>query len=65
MSPISVLSRIPYTRAGIFSSIGFDLPIVPAQIAGGKWEITKNGVSYLTTSPLPGSEGNSVLYGHN
>lgn len=47
------------------SNIGLDLPILPAQIQGQKWDITKDGVSYLVTTPLPGSQGNSVMYGHN
>jgi LPXTG-site transpeptidase (sortase) family protein len=49
----------------IISSIGIDLPILPAQIIDRKWDITKDGVSYLTTTPVPGSQGNSVMYGHN
>ena len=41
------------------------LPIIPSRINEGRWEATTKGVSYLTTSPLPGEKGNSVLYGHN
>jgi LPXTG-site transpeptidase (sortase) family protein len=41
------------------------LPIIPAQIINGQWEATTKGVSYLTSSPLPGDKGNSILYGHN
>ena len=41
------------------------LPIYPATITDNRWEITKSGVSYLSTSPKPGARGNSVLYGHN
>ncbi len=46
-------------------SIDLDLPILSAPIQDGKWAITKDGVSYLSTSPLPGTLGNSVFYGHN
>lgn len=42
-----------------------DLPILPATIINHKWELSRTGVSYLTTSPLPGHLGNSVMYGHN
>jgi LPXTG-site transpeptidase (sortase) family protein len=46
-------------------SIGLNLPIYSAPIQDGKWAITKEGVSHLSTSPLPGKIGNSVMYGHN
>lgn len=46
-------------------SLALELPILPAQITDNKWDITKEGISYLTTSPLPGGSGNSVMYGHN
>ena len=46
-------------------SANIALPIIPASIADGKWEDTKQGVSYLSNSPVPGHVGNSILYGHN
>lgn len=46
-------------------SLGINLPIFPAKIVGNKWETTKEGLSYLSSSPLPGNLGNSVIYGHN
>ncbi len=46
-------------------SIKANLAIVPATIRGKSWETTSTGVSYLRTTPLPGSKGNSVIYGHN
>lgn len=45
--------------------IDIDLPIIPAQIIGKRWQTTSAGISYLSTSPLPGNPGNSVMYGHN
>lgn len=42
-----------------------DLQVIPAEITGKNWETTKDGVSYLTSSPVPGEVGNSVMYGHN
>ena len=44
---------------------GIDLPIFGSAIVHGSWQTTTYGVSYLTTSPLPGEVGNSVMYGHN
>jgi LPXTG-site transpeptidase (sortase) family protein len=42
-----------------------DLQVIPAKTEGKNWETTKEGVSYLTSSPVPGEEGNSVIYAHN
>lgn len=41
------------------------LPIIPSEIKNNKWEATTKGVSYLSSSALPGEQGNSILYGHN
>jgi LPXTG-site transpeptidase (sortase) family protein len=46
-------------------SIAVNLPIVPAIMKGNSWETSNIGVSYLSSSPLPGQKGNSVMYGHN
>ena len=42
-----------------------NLPMYPAVINGTTWQDTKQGVSFLKTSPLPGEVGNSIMYGHN
>lgn len=42
-----------------------DLAIYPAVRKEKGWDSTTKGVSYLTSSPLPGEIGNSILYGHN
>ena len=41
------------------------LPIYHAEINKGSWSAVDNGVSYLSSTPRPGSVGNSILYGHN
>ena len=46
-------------------SQNIDLGIYPAKIDGNKWEATTKGVSHLSSSPIPGARGNSILYGHN
>lgn len=46
-------------------SAGIELPAYRAVITGTTWQTSKRGISYLSTSPLPGEKGNSVLYGHN
>ena len=47
------------------SSLSLSLPVYPASIVGDKWQTTDSGISYLSSSPLPGTVGNSVMYGHN
>lgn len=49
----------------VIPSLAIDLNVFPSKITNGKWEATTKGVSYLASSPIPGSLGNSILYGHN
>lgn len=49
----------------IIKDVNINLAVFPATIKNNKWEATTEGVSYLSSSPLPGEEGNSILYGHN
>lgn len=41
------------------------LTISDGYVTDNRWTIAETGVSYLTTSTVPGNVGNSVLYGHN
>src|SRR5947208_1106964 len=47
------------------SDLGIDLPVYQATIVNNSWPTTDSGASYLTSSPLPGNTGNSVIYAHN
>jgi len=49
----------------IINELGIELPVFGAEIVGNNWPVTKNGVSFLSSSALPGTKGNSILYGHN
>ncbi len=49
----------------IIPAVTIDLPIVSAEIRNSLWDTTNNGASYLTSSPIPGEKGNSIIYGHN
>lgn len=43
-----------------------NLSVTPGRIlAPTQWEISRNGVSYLVGSALPGTKGNIIMYGHN
>jgi LPXTG-site transpeptidase (sortase) family protein len=46
-------------------NVHISLPIYPGNITAMRWSQTTRGVSYLSSTPLPGYTGNSVLYGHN
>jgi len=46
-------------------SLGINLPIFKSAIVNNVWQTTDLGASYLTSSPLPGNEGNSIIYAHN
>lgn len=41
------------------------LDVFDGQVVENRWSIASSGVSYLTSSAVPGAQGNSVLYGHN
>lgn len=49
----------------VIEDLKIDAPIRSAQKDGKKWQTFTDAVSYLSTSPAPGEEGNSILYGHN
>ena len=49
----------------LIPSISANLPVIPTTTDAKTWETTTKGVSYLASSPLPGEQGNSVMYGHN
>lgn len=49
----------------VIRDLGIDLPVYSATINNGKWKASPDGVSYLSSSPLPGDRGNSIIYGHN
>lgn len=41
------------------------LDISDGQVVDNRWTVSTTGVSYLTTSAIPGTIGNTVIYGHN
>jgi LPXTG-site transpeptidase (sortase) family protein len=49
----------------IVPSLNIENVIYSSKIENNKWEATTKGISYLSTSPVPGQNGNSILYGHN
>lgn len=49
----------------IIKSANISLPVIPSSTHNNTWDITFDGVSFLTSSVKPGTPGNSVFYGHN
>lgn len=49
----------------IIPSATISLPVIPSSTHNNTWEITSEGVSFLSSSVKPGTPGNSVFYGHN
>lgn len=46
--------------------LGIDLEVVHSNIlVDGSWEVAQQDANYLKLSALPGTGGNTVLYGHN
>lgn len=45
--------------------LGVSLSIIPGVMVHNQWPVTPKGVIYLSSTPSPGTAGNSVLYGHN
>lgn len=60
-----VISVAQSLQSIVIPSLNIDLPIIPAKINGKTWETTTAGVSWLSTSPIPGEIGNSIVYGHD
>jgi len=54
-----------YPTQIIIPSLKINNAIIPSKIVNGNWETTTDGISFLSSSPRPGSMGNSILYGHN
>lgn len=63
--PSTKISHVEQQSRMKIPSLGMDLEIIPSKITNNIWEATSQGVSYLSSSPIPGEKGNSILYGHN
>ena len=61
----SISSIKAYPKKITIPVLSIELEIYPAKIKNNNWDATTKGVSYLSSSPVPGEAGNSILYGHN
>ncbi len=60
---VSKQSTLPNRIA--ISDLDINLPLEQATVVNETWPTTDTGASYLTSSPLPGKDGNSIIYAHN
>jgi LPXTG-site transpeptidase (sortase) family protein len=56
---------VPSPKRVLIKNLGIDLALIPATVTNDIWETTYEGASYLTSSPIPGETGNSIIYAHN
>lgn len=47
------------------NAVGISAPVYPAKLVNNLPQTTDKGASYLTESPIPGEQGNSIIYAHN
>lgn len=57
--------QAPYPQTLSIPNSDIFVPIISVEETKTKLPTTEQGVAYMTSSPLPGQKGNSVLYGHN
>lgn len=48
-----------------FPHLGITLPVIVQAPENGRIPTTPSGVTFLSTTAVPGETGNSILYGHN
>ncbi|MDD2823122.1 MAG: sortase [Candidatus Daviesbacteria bacterium] len=59
------VSSNPLPLEIIIPSINLDLPVIPAKLVKGKWELSSFGVSYLIDSDSSDILRSNIFYGHN
>jgi LPXTG-site transpeptidase (sortase) family protein len=62
-SSVSDMGKLPVKIS--INAVGINTPVYPSKIVNNIPETTDKGASYLTESPIPGAQGNSIIYAHN
>ncbi len=62
--PTSVLAMPSVPEKIIIPRIGINLPVSVAQIVFDTWEVHLDGASFGEGSPLPGTNGNAIIFSH-
>lgn len=58
-------SETQYPQVIEIKKLSLSLPIYATNIYSGRWEVAKNGASFLAASGVPGRNNTIVLYAHN
>jgi LPXTG-site transpeptidase (sortase) family protein len=45
--------------------VHINLSLYPARVQNNLWDTTSYGASFLSSTPIPGEKGNSIIYAHN
>jgi len=56
------LANLP--KRVIIPSLSLDLPVKPAKLVDGTWELSEDSASFGLGSATPGSSGNTVIFAH-
>ncbi len=62
---VSVVSRSALPTKISLPDLEINLPVIAVEIKNNRWPDTLSGVSYLSSSAIPGEVGNSIFYGHD
>lgn len=46
-------------------SLGIDLPVSEGEMKDNRWPTSTKNLIHVSTTKLPGTPGNSIIYGHN
>ena len=71
LSFTNYIAQKSYAQTGLapsrvtISALGINLPVYQATIVNNIWPTSSTGAEYLTSSPLPGNKGNSIIYAHD
>lgn len=63
--PVAAESSLDAPIKIFIPKIGRFLIIENGKVVDNRWEVSEKGVSYLSSTPVPGQVGNTVMYGHN
>lgn len=49
----------------LMPELSLNLPVTSAEVSKNLWPVSNSSLIHVSSSPLPGDPGNSVIYGHN
>jgi len=58
-------NRLPKPNKIVIEKVNINLKVEEGNVLNGKWEVSENFASHLSSSQSPSGNGNIVIYGHN